>query len=70
MERFLAGPNPSYQTILYVVKRLKEKGCVTTRAQSERPAKVGRNAQTDEVLAFSSHTQNAVQDRSQNTVAS
>jgi transposase len=51
-ERFPAGPHPSYQTILSVVKRLRETGCVTSRARSGRPAKVGRQVQPDEVLAY------------------
>ena len=40
MERFPAGPHPSFQTILSVVKLLREAGCVTSRARSGRPAKV------------------------------
>lgn len=51
-QRFPAGPHPSHQTILTVVKRLRETGCITSRPRSGRPAKVGRQVQPDEVLAY------------------
>ena len=35
-ERFPAVPHPSYQTIISVVKRLRETGCVTSRVRSGR----------------------------------
>ena len=51
-ERFPTGPHPSYQTILSVIKHLRETGCVTSRAPSGRKAKIGREVQLDEVLAY------------------
>ena len=61
-ERLPAGPHPSYSTILSVVKRLMETGCVTSRPRSGRPAKVGWQVQPGELLPY------AVQGRSVNTV--
>ena len=51
-KHFSAGPHPSYQTILSVVKRLRKTGCVTSRARYGRPAKVRRQVQPKEVLAY------------------
>ena len=47
---FPCSPYPSHQTILTVVKRLRETDCVTRRAQSGRPTKIGMHVEPDEVL--------------------
>ena len=67
-ERFSAGPHPSYQAILSVVKRLT--GCVINRARFGRSPKVGRRVKPNEVLAYTLAYCNAVQDRPMNIVAS
>ena len=51
-EHFPASSHPPYQTILFAVKRLRETGCVTSRARCGTPAKVGQQDQPDEVLAY------------------
>ncbi|GBM94674.1 hypothetical protein AVEN_1795-1 [Araneus ventricosus] len=38
-ERFPEGPHPTRQTILKVIKRLREKGFVTSRPRVRRPRK-------------------------------
>ncbi|GBL74619.1 hypothetical protein AVEN_235522-1 [Araneus ventricosus] len=40
------------QTILKVVKRLRETGCVTSQPQVRRPRNVGRKVQPEDVLAY------------------
>ncbi|GBM26571.1 hypothetical protein AVEN_1175-1 [Araneus ventricosus] len=51
-QRFPAGPHPSHITILEVVKRKRETGCVTSRPRSVRPVKLGRQVQPEDVLSF------------------
>ncbi|GBM99401.1 hypothetical protein AVEN_74633-1 [Araneus ventricosus] len=51
-ERFPQGPHPTRQTILKVVKRLRETGCVTSRPRVRRPRNVGRKVQPEDVLAY------------------
>ncbi|GBM06760.1 hypothetical protein AVEN_63003-1 [Araneus ventricosus] len=48
-ERFPEGPHPTRQTILTVVKRLRETGCVISRP---RVRNVGRKVQPEGVLAY------------------
>ncbi|GBO15424.1 hypothetical protein AVEN_202115-1 [Araneus ventricosus] len=45
--RFPEGLHPTRHTILKVVKRLRETGCVTSR-----PRNVGRKVQPEDVLAY------------------
>lgn len=49
---FPVGLHLSHQTILIVVKSIRKAGCVTNRARSDRLAKVGRQDQLDEALAY------------------
>ncbi|GBN66563.1 hypothetical protein AVEN_117083-1 [Araneus ventricosus] len=51
-ERFPEGPHPTQQTILKVVKRLREMGCITSRPRVRRPRNVGRKVQTEDVLDY------------------
>ncbi|GBM42546.1 hypothetical protein AVEN_3352-1 [Araneus ventricosus] len=51
-ERFPEGPHHTRQTILKVVKRLRETGCVTSRHRVRRPRNVGRKVQREDVLAY------------------
>ena len=51
-ECFPASPHTFYETNLSVVKRLRETGCMTSRARSGGPAKVGRQVQSDEALTY------------------
>ncbi|GBL96064.1 hypothetical protein AVEN_104308-1 [Araneus ventricosus] len=51
-EHFPEGPHTTRQTILKVVKRLRETGCVTSRPRVRRPRNVGRNVQPEDVLAY------------------
>ncbi|GBM42870.1 hypothetical protein AVEN_245697-1 [Araneus ventricosus] len=51
-ERFPEGPHPTRQTILKVVKRLRETSCVTNQPRVRRPRNVGRKAQPEDVLAY------------------
>ncbi|GBN00352.1 hypothetical protein AVEN_270121-1 [Araneus ventricosus] len=54
-ERFPEGPHPTWQTILKVLKRLRETGCVTIRLRN-----VGRKVQPEDVLAYAlSHPQSS-----------
>ncbi|GBN58058.1 hypothetical protein AVEN_79745-1 [Araneus ventricosus] len=46
------GRHPARQTILKVVKRLRETGCVTSRPRVRRPRNVGRKVQPEDVLAY------------------
>ncbi|GBM41539.1 hypothetical protein AVEN_32339-1 [Araneus ventricosus] len=48
-ECFLEGPHPTRQTILKVVKRLRETVCVTSRPRVRRPRNIGRKVQPEEV---------------------
>ncbi|GBM49839.1 hypothetical protein AVEN_191242-1 [Araneus ventricosus] len=52
-ERFPEGSHPTLQTILKVVKRLRETGCVTSRPRVCRLRNVGREVQPEDVLAYS-----------------
>ncbi|GBM83087.1 hypothetical protein AVEN_73086-1 [Araneus ventricosus] len=51
-ERFLGGPHPTRQTILKVVKCLRETGCVTSRPRVRRPRYAGRKVQPEDVLPY------------------
>ncbi|GBN41820.1 hypothetical protein AVEN_130063-1 [Araneus ventricosus] len=51
-ERFSEGPHPTRQTILKVVKRLRETGCATSRPRVRRPRNVGRKVQPENVPAY------------------
>ncbi|GBM12132.1 hypothetical protein AVEN_39470-1 [Araneus ventricosus] len=51
-ERSSEDPHPTRQTILKVVKRLRETGCVTSRPRFRRPRNVGRKVQPEDVLAY------------------
>ncbi|GBL96034.1 hypothetical protein AVEN_199991-1 [Araneus ventricosus] len=51
-ERFAEGPHPTRQTILKVVKRLRETGCVISRPRVCRPRNVGRKVQPEDVLPY------------------
>ncbi|GBN87460.1 hypothetical protein AVEN_4265-1 [Araneus ventricosus] len=54
------GPHPARQTILKVVKRLRETGCVTSRPRVRKPRNVGRKVQPEDVLAYAlAHTQSS-----------
>ena len=50
--KFPNMPTSTHKTILTVVKCFMETSCVTSPARSGRPAKVGRQVQPDEVLAY------------------
>ncbi|GBN18091.1 hypothetical protein AVEN_121598-1 [Araneus ventricosus] len=50
--RFPEGPHHTRQTVLKVVKRLREKGCVTSRPRVRRFHNVGRKVQPEDVLAY------------------
>ncbi|GBL62447.1 hypothetical protein AVEN_179665-1 [Araneus ventricosus] len=67
-ERFPEGPHPTQQTILKVVKRLREKGCVTSRPRVRRPRNVGRKVQPEDVLAYAlAHPQSSTKIISENS---
>ncbi|GBN97264.1 hypothetical protein AVEN_75113-1 [Araneus ventricosus] len=51
-ERFPEGSHPTRQTILKVVKRSGETGCVNSRPRVRRPRNVGRKVQPEDVLAY------------------
>ncbi|GBM01943.1 hypothetical protein AVEN_269554-1 [Araneus ventricosus] len=53
-ERFAEGPHPTRQTILKIVKRLRETGCVTSRPRVRRPHNVGHKVQPEDVARPSS----------------
>ncbi|GBL93891.1 hypothetical protein AVEN_153649-1 [Araneus ventricosus] len=62
-ERFPEGPHPTRQTILKVVRRLRETGCVTSRPRVRRPRKV----QPENVLAYAlAHPQSSTKMISEN----
>ncbi|GBO21998.1 hypothetical protein AVEN_272441-1 [Araneus ventricosus] len=65
-ERFPEGPHPM-QTILKVVKRLRETGYVTSRPLVRRPRNVGRKVQPEDALAYDlAHPQNSTKMISEN----
>ncbi|GBM70933.1 hypothetical protein AVEN_36519-1, partial [Araneus ventricosus] len=51
-ESFPEGPHRTRQTILKVVKRLRETGCVTNQPRVRRARTVGRKVQPEDVLAY------------------
>ncbi|GBO04050.1 hypothetical protein AVEN_124232-1 [Araneus ventricosus] len=51
-ERFPEGRHPARQTILKVVTRFRETGCVTSRPRVRKPRNVGRKVQPEDVLAY------------------
>ncbi|GBL86482.1 hypothetical protein AVEN_194755-1 [Araneus ventricosus] len=66
-ERFPEGPHPTRQTILKVVKRLRETGCVTSRPRVRRSRNVGRKVQHEDVLAYAvAHPQRSTKMISEN----
>ncbi|GBM42919.1 hypothetical protein AVEN_239083-1 [Araneus ventricosus] len=67
LKRFPEGPHPTWQTILKVVKRLRETGCVTSRPRVCRPRNVGRKVQPEDVLAYTlTHPQSSTKMISEN----
>ncbi|GBN60678.1 hypothetical protein AVEN_112478-1 [Araneus ventricosus] len=66
-ERFPEGPHHTRQTILKVVKRLRETGSVTIRPRLRRPRNVGRKVQPEDVLAYAlAHPQSSTKMISEN----
>ncbi|GBN39073.1 hypothetical protein AVEN_206447-1 [Araneus ventricosus] len=51
-------PHPTRQTILKVVKRLRETGFVTSRPRVRRPRNVGRKVQPEDLLAYKMISEN------------
>ncbi|GBM78008.1 hypothetical protein AVEN_13027-1 [Araneus ventricosus] len=51
-ERFPEDPHPARYTILEIVKRLREMGCVTSRPRVHRPRNVGRKVQPEDGLEY------------------
>ncbi|GBN25866.1 hypothetical protein AVEN_163640-1 [Araneus ventricosus] len=51
-ERFPEGPHPTRQTILRVLKRSRETGCVISWPRVRRPRNVGRKMQPEDVLEY------------------
>ncbi|GBM58029.1 hypothetical protein AVEN_170639-1 [Araneus ventricosus] len=51
-ERFTEGQHPTQQTILKVVKRFRQTGCVTFRLRIRISRNVGRNVQPEIVLEY------------------
>ncbi|GBN72708.1 hypothetical protein AVEN_57193-1 [Araneus ventricosus] len=51
-ERFPEGTHPTRQTILKVLKHLRETDCVTSRLRVRRPRNVGRKVQPEDLLAY------------------
>ncbi|GBM41720.1 hypothetical protein AVEN_173123-1 [Araneus ventricosus] len=67
-ECFPEGSYPAWQTILKVVKRLKETGFVTSRLRVRRPRNVGRKVQPEDVLAYAlAHPQSRTKMTSENS---
>ncbi|GBM55866.1 hypothetical protein AVEN_2564-1 [Araneus ventricosus] len=61
-ERFPEGPHPTRQTILNVVKCLREAGCATSR-----PRNVGRKVQSEVVITYAfAHPQSSTKMISEN----
>ncbi|GBN98141.1 hypothetical protein AVEN_265233-1 [Araneus ventricosus] len=52
-ECFPQGPHSTQQTILKVVKRLRETSCMTSLPQVCRPCNAGRKVQPEDVIAYS-----------------
>ncbi|GBM51912.1 hypothetical protein AVEN_186195-1 [Araneus ventricosus] len=46
------SPHPTWQSILKVVKRLRETGCVTSRPRVRRPRNVRHKVQPEDVLVY------------------
>ncbi|GBL99494.1 hypothetical protein AVEN_68780-1 [Araneus ventricosus] len=66
-ECFPEGPHPTRQTILNVVKRLREMGCVTSRPRVHRPRNVRRKVQSQDVLEYAlAHPQSSTKMISEN----
>ncbi|GBM85728.1 hypothetical protein AVEN_163055-1 [Araneus ventricosus] len=66
-ERFPEGPHFTRQTILKVVKRLRETGFVTSRPRVRRPCNVGRKAQPEDAPAYATaHPQSSTKMISEN----
>ncbi|GBM68046.1 hypothetical protein AVEN_51693-1 [Araneus ventricosus] len=66
-ERFPEGPHHTGQTILKVLKRLRETGCVTSRPRVCRPRNVGRKVQPEYVLSYAlAHPQSSTKMISEN----
>ncbi|GBO05730.1 hypothetical protein AVEN_209003-1 [Araneus ventricosus] len=66
-ERFPEGGHPARQTILKVVKRLRETGCVTSRPRVRKPRNVGRKVKPEDVLAYAlAHPQSSTKMISEN----
>ncbi|GBM94241.1 hypothetical protein AVEN_154450-1 [Araneus ventricosus] len=68
-ERFPEGPLATRQTILKVVKRLRETGCVNSRLRVRKPRNVGRKVQIEDVLTYDlARPQNSTKMISENCV--
>ncbi|GBL54128.1 hypothetical protein AVEN_163849-1 [Araneus ventricosus] len=66
-ERFPEGPHPTRPTILKVVKRLRETGCLTCRPRVRRLRNVGRKVQPEDVQAYAlAHPQSSTKMISEN----
>ncbi|GBN60178.1 hypothetical protein AVEN_197585-1 [Araneus ventricosus] len=61
------GLHPTRQTILKVVKHLRETGCVISRPRVRRHRNVGRKVQPEDVLAYAlAHPQSSTKIISEN----
>ncbi|GBM30291.1 hypothetical protein AVEN_52695-1 [Araneus ventricosus] len=66
-ERLPEGPHPTRQTILKVVKRLRETCCATNRPRVRRPRNVERKVQPEYELAYAlAHPQSSTKMFSEN----
>ncbi|GBM85391.1 hypothetical protein AVEN_122003-1 [Araneus ventricosus] len=66
-DRFPESPHPTRQTILKVVKRLRETGCVTSHPRVRRPRNVGRKVQPEDALTYAlAHPQSSTKMISEN----
>ncbi|GBN68364.1 hypothetical protein AVEN_223913-1 [Araneus ventricosus] len=66
-ERFPEDSHPTRQTILKVVKRLIETGCVTSRPRVHRPRNAGRKVQPEDKLTYAfAHTRSSTKMISEN----
>ncbi|GBN47009.1 hypothetical protein AVEN_263975-1, partial [Araneus ventricosus] len=66
-ECFPEGSHPTRQTILKVVKCLRETDCVTSRPRVRRPRNVGRKLQPEDLLAYAlAHPQSSTKMISEN----
>ncbi|GBN96814.1 hypothetical protein AVEN_169051-1 [Araneus ventricosus] len=52
LRTFPEDPHPTWQTILKVVKRLRETSCVSNRPLVRRPRNVERKVQPEDVLPY------------------